>query len=293
MVNTPVSSVAFWNERLGVAVLLRQAEPDASERLAVLYRPAGDGDAGEQRQVVARRPGRDLRELPRGHERRRHMDVQLQPGLRDAQAELALGVGQGERVEPLQSAELAAVALAEAVRLDHGVGHGVALLVEHPPAEDQGRVTGVEVVRLQRDRHGCGGRIDVLGRVRWREAVGDGEQAEEEVRVEVLQGKLALPVGDGALGAVRVAGRSEDADALARRRGADEDSRLGERPARGVVDDAGQGRPRGGGRGVGGEGRGKEQSEHEKFSGRRGTLRLAQSVRSGPKKCMRGPAGGQ
>ena len=118
-----------------------------------------------------------------------------------------------------------------AVRLDDRAGDGIAVLVHDPPANHALRLAAVEVVRLERDRSVARLGHDVLGGVGRREPAGDHEQTKLEIGVEVLQGKLAPPVADRGLAAVGIAGRSEDADALAGRGRADEDIGPGDRPA--------------------------------------------------------------
>jgi hypothetical protein len=96
-------------------------------------------------------------------------------------------------------------------------------------------------MRFERELDRVAFRVDVLWCERRYVPLGDDEEAEQQVGVQAFQGKLALPVGDRALNAVRVARWSEDADALAGGGGANEDGGPLQGLARIAQDDAGDG----------------------------------------------------
>ena len=104
----------------------------------------------------------------------------------------------------------------------------VAHLVEDTALEDQRRVAGVQVVRLEFERGRAGLRVHRLCGVGRGVAVGHRQQTEQQLRVQALEGELPPLVRDRGLHAVRVAARSEDAHALARGGRADEDGGPGE-----------------------------------------------------------------
>jgi hypothetical protein len=230
----------FTEQRQGTAAFLGHTDRYAGDRLAPFQDAAGDRDARDESKHLRIGTDRQFLELARGHEARGHLNIQGESWFRDAQAKLALVVGDAQLIEALQTAELPGLPLAESQRLDDGAPYRLAILVEDPAFEDEGRIAPIQIMVLERERHGR--RFGVHRR--WAErggiALRDNQQAKKQVRVEILEGKLPLPIRDSAFGAVRIARGSEYADTLTRGRGANEPGRVGQRPARSVPHCAGK-----------------------------------------------------
>jgi hypothetical protein len=103
------------------------------------------------------------------------------------------------------------------------VGNGLLVLIEYPAAKDQRWIAAVQVVRREFQLDRALLRIESFAWLDRGIAFGDDQKTEKKLGIQVLQDKLALPVTDRLLDAVRVAGRSEIADTLPRARGANED----------------------------------------------------------------------